>query len=1165
MSFFTKNLSGTTFFSIFTPVSERSLVRILVLILTLFTQQAFAKKKPADVDEYNSYQLQMLTQIFDGQRDFSQSQKVQVARVRKGDESYTLVDFGDNSVFIETNDKTSAGNFKNISGVEAEFKYNYATRTLSGANQVSDYFNSHIRQYLENTPAPGEDARWSKSVAIKDLAVTGVETGAVNIELQRKYFKHDGQDYVLLHYKVPAFSYITTRGETVIEWGEGVSVSDPGFGEIYWNASLLRAVANGKDGIKRPYRYVKTIAKTGRDNKPVFDPRTIEAAKPYFETFYGPTKMEVIGFALEDRKPDQTPIKIAANLDIMALSLAEGSANESPQVTGQYVNGSIGNYSAIGNYAANSASNANRALNAQGQRYQMPGSSNNNGQNSFSGGGGGPGQMPGSSNNNGQNSFSGGGGGPGQLPAARANPYATITNSYGQFNAATGGRFQTLVDMYGTPDKFLAALSGIGADQQKVNQALKSFNDYANGVNDYSIYVKDQSRVLKNRLLNLDARIKAENSRITGYFEQFVQSRGKPSAAYDSAVQRLVKMETEAAQITRDIERLGNDGKILYQIRQELPAYKKAVVGVSPKLGKLAPKILGFLEKVKTPLTILGGLGNIQAMYGNATSLGNFDPANSDLQLTGSYDSPLGFATDIALNIMGIAGNAASGNVPGTIGDIITFSSGRFTDLYKVTSAADYANSEAEYAHKQYILNMMRLTNMMKASEAAKIQTLLDTEYGLYTKQDPYSNGYDTTDPRIDQKTGFPKPAYWAYLKKYNPQKLVNMGIDPNMPVGGWPRKPGQSKVDWEKVNQRFNDAFKKSYPTVDPTSIVKRPTLPKNPEGPGYSEIPDWLIQQWKDSDLEARKRELNNYQSAKLARLRAERNAREAERLKRIQEGKRNPVTFDPVTWDAPVWEPPKWEPPKWVPPEFVMPEFDAPLGSSIEFTQFSGSSDDEWFSNFISYKYENMSGTVATDLRPYQEFIAKYGLRRLERLAIQAGYPNLASALTDWKNLVGYASDKGFRQWANRAPVCYFACANIQGLWTQKKSQVALGDLLIDSRNLFSSGGLSDISLSGFLLSYVLRDFGLEDGDNIRIVVSQFGRRIFSRNLSLLNAGTAFKINLRPGVASIVITALDEGAISPNTAEIRIDSVTKGQSRQTYSLLTGETATLRIAPGQ
>lgn len=131
--------------------------------------------------------------------------------------------------------------------------------------------------------------------------------------------------------------------------------------------------------------------------------------------------------------------------------------------------------------------------------------------------------------------------------------------------------------------------------------------------------------------------------------------------------------------------------------------------------------------------------------------------------------------------------------------------------------------------------------------------------------------------------------------------------------------------------------------------------------------------------------------------------------------------------------------------------------------------------------------------------------------------------------------------------------------------KLSQLRLGDILTKSRDIFSTAGLSDIGISGGVLNYNMRDFGVEDGDIVDIKINQFGTLISNSRLSLLNAGTGFSVNLRSGIASVEITAVNEGALSPNTAEINVDNVTRGNSRQTYSLRTGETAVLRVEPGQ
>ena len=126
---------------------------------------------------------------------------------------------------------------------------------------------------------------------------------------------------------------------------------------------------------------------------------------------------------------------------------------------------------------------------------------------------------------------------------------------------------------------------------------------------------------------------------------------------------------------------------------------------------------------------------------------------------------------------------------------------------------------------------------------------------------------------------------------------------------------------------------------------------------------------------------------------------------------------------------------------------------------------------------------------------------------------------------------------------------------------RAQIALGELLQNSRDIASTNGFSDIGISGLSLAYMLRDFGIEDGDIIDVTLQQFGKTLYTGQLSLLNAGTAFKQQLRSGVAQLTIRALNEGTAPPNTAQVTIDNVVRGSADQQYSLKTGETATLRV----
>ena len=224
------------------------------------------------------------------------------------------------------------------------------------------------------------------------------------------------------------------------------------------------------------------------------------------------------------------------------------------------------------------------------------------------------------------------------------------------------------------------------------------------------------------------------------------------------------------------------------------------------------------------------------------------------------------------------------------------------------------------------------------------------------------------------------------------------------------------------------------------------------------------------------------------------------------------------------------------------------------------------DDFFRN-NAFDYTSMVGIVATDLSRWAEWLATQNVRELERLAKLAGYPNLASALADAQNILRQSQDPGYRQWALQAPSCNgpAGCGpSYLERWHMKQSIVALGDILADSRDIFSTGGFSDIGISGLDLSYLLRDHALEDGDIVRVRISQFGHVIYEGTVNLTNAGEVFGMLLGRGVASLEIFAVNEGSASPNTAQITVDKVVRGQATQTYSLNTGQTATLRIEAG-
>jgi hypothetical protein len=103
---------------------------------------AIAQQAPVQIEETNRYQIRLMSQIFDGNKEFSHSQVAAFARIRKGDESWVMLDFGDGAVVIETRDGIAAGGFENTSATEVGLAYNHANHTLGGGTEVACYYNT---------------------------------------------------------------------------------------------------------------------------------------------------------------------------------------------------------------------------------------------------------------------------------------------------------------------------------------------------------------------------------------------------------------------------------------------------------------------------------------------------------------------------------------------------------------------------------------------------------------------------------------------------------------------------------------------------------------------------------------------------------------------------------------------------------------------------------------------------------------------------------------------------------------------------------------------------------------------------------------------------------------------------------------------------------------
>lgn len=1396
---------------------------VLAFSALLFpTEFAQANMAQANMSEENTYHLKLMAQTFDGQKEFSNTQTSTVQRMRRGNESYTLFDFGDGSVVIEAQgEQLAASSFENTSGIEAEFLYNYDTKTLSGSNDAARYFNTHVRPYLHGAPQLGSNAEWNKTVSLRALGVSQASGGQVKIELKRTYFAHDGKDYVLLHYQVPAFAYRTAAGQDVVHWGEGVTVTDPGFGEVYWNATLQRALAEEADGTKRPYRIAKTMTATDDQGIPIFDPREIDETKDYFASFYGGEKMEVMGFHGSLAKPDQSPILLAANLDVMAMAIAENSANPAPQLSSQYLNGNTGmnvrrKRTPIQLYkpstpisspiAFEPERQAEPAVYPQEQTHQAQSASRISGTSNVverpasssimeqlqapvimykmtqpkRSAGAGAGDMTDGSRVFGpdpmdpssqvyaeeqrhvvspsegrtddnrrygapQDNIRRGGNAAPEYDSSEIPAEAQLRGPAGgqspiqmrDFVTASGGGSGTGAGGSSAGasggDNGVGAVSGTFGTVRNIigglgggTRTVRSGEGATDGAGDLDNTIKVAG--LATGLLS-EARVISNTSK----------AYGKEFAGLMKEQQALVKQYKRATNGMKDVGELS--GAAL-KIFNQITVNTNKLTSIQSKMDGLASQITGFragLARLPTAeakkvidgiadsqgAKFLGGITagldvlSIGSSVGSIGTAAGTDLGSGELKLNRDYGT-LASAGQLAFDLAAIAGDVSTGDMKGALLASTELATATAADLFIVVKGyrdtnriisnsyalgAELATAKRQQTFKKSYERRQEMRETIEGSEDAigEFSDHLD-DYDLNPKTGNY-------DPRIDQDSGLPKPNFWGELKKTEGgrARLRRMGIDPDAPVGTLPGTTSpsvspevkkareidiirrQNEITREENAERkaaFKEAFRIKYPQVDRKTIKK--IAKKYPQ---FSVLSPETLAEIKASQDNLKQQEenaekLKEYQTNFLEGKRKEQEAREEARRKRIQ-GSRyvDPATraaeeaqnaaekkeaeerakknstlagyqenyikeqkeaeakkkeerkeriqgeryVDPETRAAEEAQiaadkeeaearrkknstlagyqdnyikerkeaeakkeadrrrrikeggldvtpiktseikvsPIGYTPPKYTPPKYNPPVYHPPKPAPIKHSEIPFSNSDDWTTGtgIVSNDYNRFtgSGTFNPDLSEWAEWLATQNLRELKRIARSAGYPNLAAALRDAKNLMRQANDAGYRQWAMRAPVCYMACAGLIGSWHIKSSQLALGDILNDSREIFSTAGLSDVSISGFTLRYLLRDFGVEDGDNINIVISQFGRSIFETDLSLLNAGTDFEINLRPGVASIVITAIDEGAISPNTAEITLQNVVEGESTQTYSLATGETATLRVNPGR
>jgi len=125
---------------------------------------------------------------------------------------------------------------------------------------------------------------------------------------------------------------------------------------------------------------------------------------------------------------------------------------------------------------------------------------------------------------------------------------------------------------------------------------------------------------------------------------------------------------------------------------------------------------------------------------------------------------------------------------------------------------------------------------------------------------------------------------------------------------------------------------------------------------------------------------------------------------------------------------------------------------------------------------------------------------------------------------------------------------------------------GELYLEARSeMFTiipaaTGGLSDVTVSQATITITVTDNGTEiDGDTIDILLN--GSPVVTSHVLLAAPGTDFELVLQAGTNELEIVAINEGTVSPNTAELAISDVVEGEPVQDWRLSTGESGSLTI----
>ena len=106
-----------------------------------------------------------------------------------------------------------------------------------------------------------------------------------------------------------------------------------------------------------------------------------------------------------------------------------------------------------------------------------------------------------------------------------------------------------------------------------------------------------------------------------------------------------------------------------------------------------------------------------------------------------------------------------------------------------------------------------------------------------------------------------------------------------------------------------------------------------------------------------------------------------------------------------------------------------------------------------------------------------------------------------------------------------------------------------------------GLSDVAVNRSNITITLIDNGsMVDGDTVSVSLN--GTPVAENHVLAGPPGTELMLTLQSGANTLEIYAVNEGEVSPNTAQLDISHVYAGEASQQWRLYTGETGSLVIS---